>query len=427
MAEGRARNKRLAALAAGVGATAAAAAAAAAAAGGRPPTISERRAAELEAKLGGCSFLFSNDGADSYAVLTPPRFDLADEDAAAAAMSYLDEFGYLVVAAAAPPAALQRLRSLLWLELEALGRGIRRDDPATWHGFPTEPFAQSTVGLYVGCGLGQSEVMWTARALPGVRRPFELIWGTKELISSMDGLTMFRPVSHDPSWRTANGWWHCDQSGAKSGRHAVQGQLLLERQGPDAGGLCVLPKSHHRFEAAMRRAPDGLGAEDFVPIPPGDALLSDCPPALLCAEAGDMILWDSRVAHCSTSAFVDDGGGSGGGEGGGGDGCGGGGGSGTGETDTGLQRVTCQICMTPRRWASEAVLAQRVDAVANGSTGSHWPHGPGADEFRLADTPDPHWWNSRGNGSSSGGSGSRSERWRQITIDDMTAAQRSLV
>ena len=211
MAEGRARNKRLAALAAGVGATAAAAAAAAAA-GGRPPTISERRAAELEAKLGGCSFLFSNDGADSYAVLTPPRFDLADEDAAAAAMSYLDEFGYLVVAAAAPPAALQRLRSLLWLELEALGRGIRRDDPATWHGFPTEPFAQSTVGLYVGCGLGQSEVMWTARALPGVRRPFELIWGTKELISSMDGLTMFRPVSHDPSWRTANGWWHATRA-----------------------------------------------------------------------------------------------------------------------------------------------------------------------------------------------------------------------
>jgi hypothetical protein len=85
---------------------------------------SERRAAELEARLGGRSFLFSNDGADSYAVLTPPRFDLADEEAAAAAMSYLDEFGYLVVAAAAPPAALQRLRSLLWLELEALGRGI---------------------------------------------------------------------------------------------------------------------------------------------------------------------------------------------------------------------------------------------------------------------------------------------------------------
>lgn len=404
MAERRARNKRLAALVAGVGATAAA---------GRPTTISKRRAAELAVRLGGRSFLFSNDGADHYAVLTPPRFDLADEEAAAAAMSYLDKFGYLVVAAAAPPAVLQRLRSLLWLELEALGRGIQRDDPETWHGFPTEPFAQSTVGLYVGCGLGQSELMWTARALPGVRRPFELIWGTKELISSMDGLTMFRPVSHDPSWRTANGWWHCDQSGAKSGRHAVQGQLLLERQGPDAGGLCILPESHHRFEDAMQRVPDGLGTEDFVPIPPGDALLSDCPPALVCAEAGDMILWDSRVAHCSTSSFVEGSGAAGG----------------AGETDTGLQRVTCQICMTPRAWASEAVLAQRVEAVANGSTGSHWPHGPAADEFRLADIPDPQWWNSRGGGSSdsSGGSSSRSERWRQITIDGMTAAQRSLV
>ena len=42
--------------------------------------------------------------------------------------------------------------------------------------------------------------------------------------------------------------------------------------------------------------------------------------------------------------------------------------------------------MTPRAWASTEVLAQRAEAVRTGSTSSHWPHGPGADEFRLADT-----------------------------------------
>ena len=88
-----------------------------------------------------------------------------------------------------------------------------------------------------------------------------------------------------------------------------------------------------------------------------EQLLVDCPPTLLCAEAGDLILWDSRVAHCSTSSLVPE--------------------PEAVATTTGLQRVTCQICMTPRSWASEEVLAQREQAVRTGSTSSHWPHGPG--------------------------------------------------
>ena len=264
----------------------------------------------------------------------------------------------MVVRAAAQPAELRALQTLLWDELEGLGLGLRRDDISTWGSFPDSPPAQASVGLFVGLGLGQSRLMWTARALPGVRRPFELIWATSELITSMDAITAMRPISHDPSWRTANGWFHCDQSGAKPGRHAVQGQLLLEDQGPASGGFAILPRSHRVFEETMGRIPGGDGPDDFVPIPAGDPLLESCPPTLLCVPAGDMILWDSRLAHCSTSALSDAP-------------------VGVGSTATGLQRATCQICMTPRAWASEAVLRQRREAVETGSTGSHWPHGYG--------------------------------------------------
>ena len=122
--------------------------------------------------MGSRSFLFANDGQDAYQVATPPRFDLAAEPAAA--MAYLDAHGYCVIGAAAPPPALGRLQTLLWDELESLGRGLDRRDPGTWQNFPDMPFAQSTVGLFVGDGLGQSQLMWSARALPVVRRAFGL-------------------------------------------------------------------------------------------------------------------------------------------------------------------------------------------------------------------------------------------------------------
>jgi hypothetical protein len=44
----------------------------------------------------------------------------------------------------------------------------------------------------------------------------------------------------------------------------------------------------------MRRVPGGGDGEDFVPIPAGGELLAVCPPTLLCAEAGDMILYADK-------------------------------------------------------------------------------------------------------------------------------------
>ena len=43
---------------------------------------------------------------------------------------------------------------------------------------------------------------------------------------------------------------------------------------------------------------------DFVPIPVTDPLLvqDTNQPGLVCAKAGDLILWDSRCIHCNTPA-----------------------------------------------------------------------------------------------------------------------------
>lgn len=42
---------------------------------------------------------------------------------------------------------------------------------------------------------------------------------------------------------------------------------------------------------------------DYVSIHPTDPILKSARPVLVCAKAGDLILWDSRIVHCNTPAL----------------------------------------------------------------------------------------------------------------------------
>ena len=44
----------------------------------------------------------------------------------------------------------------------------------------------------------------------------------------------------------------------------MQGQLLLERQGPESGGLCVLPKSHQVMNVPLKMMNFKLNLMKFV-------------------------------------------------------------------------------------------------------------------------------------------------------------------
>lgn len=56
-----------------------------------------------------------------------------------ASLDYLSEYGYCVVAAALTPTELSTALGLAWDFVEAVGDGLRRDDPASWaDGFPQD-------------------------------------------------------------------------------------------------------------------------------------------------------------------------------------------------------------------------------------------------------------------------------------------------
>merc|ERR1719453_2965317 len=279
----------------------------------------------------------------------PPRFDPVAQRAEL--LAHLEAEGYAVVADVfdGDDAALSRAVGLQWDFLEGLPRArARRDDPATWtdDGWIPDP----DNGIVHGFGFGQSAAQWALRLRPRVRRAFEAVWGTADLLVSFDGGNMVRPAGAGAPWApTRGGWWHVDQNALRAGqrgRCCVQGLVTLTDANAATGGLCVVPRSHRDFAALCARALLARGG------------------VLVCARAGDLILWDSRTAHCNTPALApaeeaeeeEE--------------------EGRAKRDpaVSLQRQVGYVCMTPARWATAETLARRRDAFVRGESTSHWPH-----------------------------------------------------
>lgn len=202
--------------------------------------------------------------------------------------------------------------------------------------------------------------MWTVRTLPSVRAAFAALWNTQDLLVSFDGGGAFRPTHTRPDLRTMGGWWHCDQNcrnPGRQGRVCVQGLVTLTVANEWTGGLCVVPGSHKHHDAYCRRHPLAKHQGDFLPVPAGDPIL-EAGGVLVCAEAGDLVLWDSRTIHCNTPGLRP-----------------------AADAPAGkvpaadeLLRLVGYVCMTPAKWCPVDVLAKRAEAAQEFCSTTHWPH-----------------------------------------------------
>jgi hypothetical protein len=322
-------------------------------------------------------------GAVSVKAIHPPRFELDTQQSEFS--QYLDEHGYAVVAGVANDEQVEEAKSLMWDYLEAIpNTKVKRDDVNSW-GIVGDWLPSETNGILHGFGFGQSDFMWHLRLLPRVKAAFSAIWNTNDLLVSFDGGNAFRPWKYNQSWLSDGGWYHVDQNATKTGsvgRVCVQGLVTLLTATEDTGGLVVVPGSHKEHAAMCRRSKVAKAMGDFVPVPVGDPIL-DRGAQLICAEAGDLILWDSRTVHCNTpalsalhptadckkqDAFCPE-----------------------ADSDPSakweLIRQVGYVCMTPARFASEEILLKRQEAFVNNISTSHWPHKVVMGGHALPDTP----------------------------------------
>lgn len=310
--------------------------------------------------------LSGKTGADKVQTSVPvkkinaPRFTL--ENDTHDFLKYLEEYGYAVVANVASCEDIKKAQSLLWDFLEALpATRVRRDDVKSW-GDPRDWLPNPGNGIVHGWGFGQSDFMWHLRQLPRVKESFAAIWGTNDLLVSFDGGNVFRPWKYNPDWLTSGGWFHCDQNahlGVESrGRVCIQGLVSLREADENTGGLVLVPGSHRDHENLCNRSMLARRTGDFVPVSLDDPILQEGA-VLVAANAGDLILWDSRTVHCNTPAL-------------------------TQEVTDDLSCEDCEdwqltrevgyVCMTPRSFASTDILKKRIEAFEQNIGTSHWPH-----------------------------------------------------
>lgn len=313
-----------------------------------PPADLVARAERIREKMAVAKVPRTQDEQLARLDTTPaPRFDIEDP----AWLAHLDTEGFAVVAGVASPDELERAHHLLWEFLED-STPWRRDSPGTWSDEGIGAIGMSHNGIVNGAGVGQSDFLWSVRTLPKVRRAFERIWDTTDLLVSFDGANVFRPWHHGFR-KTLCGWWHVDQGGAKVGRHAVQGLVSLFDGDGTTGGLTVVPGSHLRHREVVEDQANP--SVDFCSVQPYQSVLQELPHRLVACRAGDLVLWDSRTVHANSPAVAPP----------------------TAPGDR-LLRAAAYVCMTPKRCATAEVRQQRRIAFEHGFSTSHWPH-----ELRL--------------------------------------------
>lgn len=162
----------------------------------------------------------------------------------------LKKYGYCVVENVYSKKTCTDVIDSMWDWLTNLGTGIDRTDSNTWVG-KNWPF-----NLHRGLiqhTLGQEEFMWKIREHKNTIKVFSQIYGTKKLLTSMDGANIGKPcevISIPPSTKS---WIHTDQNIIKdlslndvytSDYYSIQGVANFETSGDNDASLFIGEKTH---------------------------------------------------------------------------------------------------------------------------------------------------------------------------------------
>lgn len=159
-----------------------------------------------------------------------------------------------------------------------------RENPETWNELPP-----NLHGIFKS-NFGHFDWMWRIRekCIP----IFQDLCEEEDLLCSFDG-GCFIP----PGKGMAGSWFHCDQGRFSRDFCCAQGVVALSPSGPQDGGLCVIEGSHKIFSDYLDTHP--LFGFSWAKIDVTDPLVVDLPMVKVCAPAGHIMLFDSRLFHCN--------------------------------------------------------------------------------------------------------------------------------
>jgi len=250
------------------------------------------------------------------------------------------------------PSEVNTAKDLLWSDIQKFEPSVSRYELKTWGKLKISQTGLST-------SLAQTEGAWFVRGIPYIHRAFSEIWGTPDLLVSMDCLLLWRPWWHNPHWLPRTEGLHLDQNPfSKPRKECVQGMVTLCGANSMVGGLQVVPKSHTDVSKAefKSRYARFQRCGDWCVLRADDPMQENA--QLLITDPGDLILWDSRTVHGGVvgDGRPDE----------------------TAAAQVELARMAVTVAMTPRIRASEQVQAARVTGFLRGENFNHTPHEAGS-------------------------------------------------
>ncbi|KAL5341452.1 phytanoyl-CoA dioxygenase [Aspergillus crustosus] len=270
--------------------------------------------------------------------------------------------GYTVIKNVIPAdrAARHQQNAFSWLK-SFNNANLNISDPTTWtaENLPVH----SPINTFSKYAVNHERFIWDIRLEPGVLEVFEKIWGTDELLVSFDALNVTFPNRRDVKPREP--WEHVDQSPVRRGLHCVQGIVNLSKSGPDDGGLVVYPGSHKLIEAFFETQTEKntwIEQDNYRLTQDQLSWFTDkgIKPLKVCAEPGDLIIWDSRLIHYGSEPT----------------------------SKSNMIRTVLYAAYAPARFATEEQLALKKAVFERFEGTTHWPHDnirPRPNEAYLAD------------------------------------------
>ena len=227
--------------------------------------------------------------------------------------------------------------------LESCNPVFKRNEIDTWKGKNLPTLLHGILKHY----FGHTELEWQIRELcaPIFARIFNC--SPSDLLSSFDGGCFMNVKKKN----TNKSWIHVDQSRYTKGFLCVQGVVNFIDNGAEDGGLVLVENSRSVFEEYMNKYPsEGI---TWGPANMEDSILKDKKLLKICAPAGHVLLWDSRMFHCNVQPT----------------------GSALKEDGTPRFRMATYVSMQPRLNATEKELKKRVELYEKGRMTGHWCYG----------------------------------------------------
>ena len=305
-----------------------------------------------------------DDPMRAVACARPPLFELDDADGWAAA---LEHDGFAVIANIVAPALRAELVEQFWAEFVAACRElpeasplarVARGDDATWP--RVDAFGRKS--RHAPMHLAQADFLWRLRADPAVARAFARVHGVAradELVASLDSYSLHmrgQPARglalHDDQARGVDG------DAARADSRSVQGAVNLFAVTAGDAGLVVVPGSHRRWDRRRAGARGARNQLHHVPLrrdfDAAQWAREHAAARKLLLPPGCLVLWNSRLLHGTAPGAraarpAPPGGG-----------------------PPRLNRLTCFVCLMPRRLRSREARAAKEALYRAGGMTSHW-------------------------------------------------------